>query len=201
MRSEDSIEFRLSENEPNRGDPKKVLLVVLNQDDSKQNAEWISTVAKPGETVVFCEPRGVGATRWTPKKGRNENYVERAHALLGCTVDAGRVWDIIAAAAYLQQSRHAEVRVAGRGAAAVMGRDCGAVVEPHRRPAVVHPILSHMDEGAPQFLNVLRICDVPDVLGLVAPRPLDIRQTEAAKLKHVKQAYDAAGASSRLSIK
>jgi cephalosporin-C deacetylase-like acetyl esterase len=201
MRSEDSIEFRLGESKPPALDGKHVLLVVLNQDDASEEADWVESVIKPGEVLFFCEPRGIGATRWTPKKGGNPNYVERAHALLGRTVDAGRVWDIIAAAAYLQQSRQAEVRVAGRGAAAVLTAYAAALDERIGGAAVVHPPLSHMDQGAPQLLNALRICDVPDVLGLIAPRPLDIQQAEAAKLKHVKQAYDAAGASSRLSIK
>jgi hypothetical protein len=111
------------------------------------------------------------------------------------------VWDIIAAAAYLKQSQHAEVRVAGRGAAAVLAAYAAALNERIDGAAVVHPMLSHMEDGAPQFLNVLRICDVPHVLGLIAPRPLDIQQAEAEKLEHLKRAYGAAGASSRLSIK
>jgi cephalosporin-C deacetylase-like acetyl esterase len=200
MRSEDSIEFRLWEQKPSAGDSKKVLLVVLNQDDASEEADWVESVIKPDESVVFCEPRGCGATRWTPKKGGNANYVERAHALLGRTVDAGRVWDVIAAAAYLKQARHAEVRVAGRGRASILAAYAAALDERIDGAAVVLPRLSPMEDDSPQFLNVLRVCETQDVLGLIAPRPLSVQQAEVAKLDHVRRAYDAAGASSRLSI-
>ena len=48
-----------------------------------------------------CEVRGLGATAWTTKNP--PNYVSRSHVLLGRTVDAGRIWDLVATARYVQQ--------------------------------------------------------------------------------------------------
>ena len=57
-----------------------------------------------------------------------------------------------------------------------------------------NPMLSHTSASAPQFLNVLRVCDVPDVLGMLAPRPLTIREGKPEFLKKVEAIYSAAGA-------
>jgi hypothetical protein len=55
-----------------------------------------------------------------------------------------------------------------------------------------------MDNAAPQLLNVLRVCDVPDALGLIAPRPLTLIDADAADFKRTADAYEAAGASDKL---
>jgi len=55
------------------------------------------------------------------------------------------------------------------------------------------PPLSHMDDGAPQLLNVLRVCDIPDVLGMLAPRPLTVYGVSEEALRRTAQAYAAAG--------
>ena len=59
------------------------------------------------------------------------------------------------------------------------------------------PPLSHMDPGAPQFLNVLRVCDVPDVLGMIAPRELTVHGNHADRLGKVADIYAAAEASAK----
>jgi hypothetical protein len=116
---------------------------------------------------------------------------------LGRTVDTGRVWDIIAAARYLR-GKHGEdmpIHVLGEGAAGVLAayaalweRDISGVM-------VNEPPLSHMEAGAPQFLNVLRVCDIPDVLGMLAPRELTVYGTSADLLGRVAGIYRAAEAS------
>ncbi len=59
------------------------------------------------------------------------------------------------------------------------------------------PPLSHMNAEAPQFLNVLRVCDVPDMLGMLAPRALTIYGNHSELLKKVAEIYAAAGASTK----
>jgi hypothetical protein len=76
-----------------------------------------------------------------------------------------------------------------------------ALVEPDISALVLHnPVLSHTAASAPQFLNVLRVCDVPDVLGMLAPRPLTIEGAKAEVLKQVAQTYSAAGAANCLTL-
>jgi hypothetical protein len=55
-----------------------------------------------------------------------------------------------------------------------------------------------MDLAAPQFLNLLRVCDVPEMLGLLAPRPLKIMESKRDESRdRVAAAYRAAGASTQ----
>jgi hypothetical protein len=148
--------------------------------------------------VFLCEPRGIGETRWTRKSP--PNYIERSHVLLGRTADTGRVWDVIAAARYLRQKFEgkAAVLVSGQGNAAVLAA-YAALFEPEITGLVLrNPVLSHMNASAPPFLNVLRVCDIPEVLGMLAPRSLTIQESTAEALKKISAIYSAAGAANRL---
>jgi hypothetical protein len=139
----------------------------------------------------------VGQTRWTQKNP--PNYVERSHALLGRTVDAGRVWDIIVTARYVH-AQHPDIPlyVAGEGPGAVLAA-YAAVLEPDIAGVIaLNPPSSHMDAKAPQFLNVLRVCDIPDVFGMLAPRPLTLRGWSGDAPAKVARIYTAAGASDQL---
>jgi hypothetical protein len=135
----------------------------LNGDDAEK---WERRIKGKG-AVVFCEPRGIGRTRWTRKNG--PNYVERSHALLGRTADTGRLLDVLSVVRHFLEQDY-QVGIAGEGASGVIAA-YAALLEPKIRLAVVYsPPASHMDADAPQFLNALRVCDIPDVLGMLAPR-------------------------------
>lgn len=161
---------------------------------------WFAERRQPGDAVYLCEVRGTAGTEWTRKSP--PNYVERSLALLGTTADTGRVWDLIAAARYLRHKIGAGNRppvvLAGEGAAGVLAA-YAALFEPEVTGVVLHrPMLTHMDPGAPQFLNVLRVCDLPHVLGMLAPKPLTISGTERQQLQQVISEYEAASAGSSL---
>jgi hypothetical protein len=55
------------------------------------------------------------------------------------------------------------------------------------------PPLGHMEADAPALLNVLRVCDIPDVLGMLAPRRLVIYSDRSGDLEKVAAIYKAAG--------
>jgi hypothetical protein len=57
-----------------------------------------------------------------------------------------------------------------------------------------------MDPAAPQLLNVLRVCDIPEVIGMLAPRKLFIRWASAEAAARTKAIYEAAGAGAALTI-
>jgi hypothetical protein len=178
-------------------DAKRVLMVVRNPDSIGGVSDWVHRVHEPGDHVYVCAPRGVDQTSWTRKDP--PNYVERSHVLLGRTVDTGRVWDIIAAARYLhgKYSEDIPVYVLGKRAAGVLTA-YAALLEPDIAGVILNePPLSHMDAGAPQFLNVLRVCDVPDVLGMLAPRALTVYGKRADLLDKVSEIYGAAEASAK----
>jgi dienelactone hydrolase len=199
MRSEEGIEFRLRRTAGPAAaggvakDQETTLLVVLNEEEAGTTPQWVSGITHTEHTVIFCEPRGIGATRWTRKNP--PNYVERSHALLGRTVDAGRVWDVVAAARYLASTgRRLEVQVAGRGSAGIIAAYAAALDDTIAGATLVSPPATHMESDAPQFLNVLRTCDVPDALGMIAPRPLAVIGADPARFERARAAYTAADA-------
>ena len=105
------------------------------------------------------------------------------------------VWDIIAAARYLHAKYNGAVpvHVCGEHGAAVLAA-YAALWEPEiAGVTAIDPPASHMDAGAPQLLNVLRVCDIPDAFGMLAPRPLTIRG-QADAWEKVARIYAAAGA-------
>jgi dienelactone hydrolase len=202
LESEPGIELRLRYQTPpiHPKTIKSILLVVLNSEEAGTTPEWAKKLASREQAIVCCEPRGIGETRWTRKNP--PNYVERSHALLGRTVDTGRVWDVAAAAKYLAgHSRVDHVDVAGKGPAGLIAAYAAIWTSEIASATLVAPPTSHMDSAAPPFLNILRVCDVPESLGLLAPRPLTIIGTCPDRFATTKAAYEAAGASDRLSIK
>jgi len=197
LESEPGIEVRLERTGEfdSVKDTKRILIVVRNQDSNESISNRLRGVYEPGDHVYLCAPRGVDRTRWTRKNP--PNYVERSHVLLGLTVDAGRVWDIISTARYLKDKYNSNIPVVvfGEGAAGVLAA-YAALWEPEIAGVILNePPLSHMDTEAPRFLNVLRVCDIPDVLGMLAPRTLTVYSNRSDMLKKVTKIYTAAGIS------
>jgi dienelactone hydrolase len=193
LSGEDGTGFRLrARGGPLPTEPDRVLLAVTLEDEPADPA-WLEGIAGPSDLVFICQPRGVGETRWT--RTNPPNTVERSFALLGQTADAGRVRDVIAAAR--TAARHAgsaELCVAGQGAAGVIAAYAALFEADIKAAVVVEPPTSHMDSGAPQFLNVLRVCDIPDALGLLAPRPLTLIGADDPAFERTAAIYAAAGA-------
>ena len=63
------------------------------------------------------------------------------------------------------------------------------------------PPLSHMEADAPALLNVLRVCDIPEVLGMLAPRPVVVYAAPSPSLDKTAAIFQAAGAAGKFSRK
>jgi hypothetical protein len=177
---------------------RRIVLAVRNAGETPAIPDWLHRLHEAGDEVYLCDPRGVGHTRWTRKNP--PNYVERAHALLGRTVDTGRVWDIAAAARYLRAACHDQTPViaAGEGPAGVLAA-YAALWEPEIAGVILsRPPRSHSEDVAPPLLNVLRVCDIPDVLGMLSPRPLRIETASVRDWDKVAAIYAAAGQADKL---
>jgi len=161
---------------------------------------WLDGFVNEQDSVYVCEPRGLGASRWTHKDP--PNYIERSHYLLGRTVDSGRVWDIAATARYLQAlyQDQTPVHLAGENASAVLAI-YAALLEPGVSGVTLRqPSATHMDDSAPALLNVLRVCDIPEAVGMLAPRPVTL-VGNVVEFPRVASIYRAAGASDKLVVK
>ncbi len=180
--------------------PERVWLWVAGSDIEAPLPAGFESFTRPGDAVYLCEPRGVGGTSWTRKNP--PNYVERAHYLLGRTVDSGRVWDI-ASAARLVRARYPSqcpVHLAGEGPAALL---CAyaALLEPDVAALLlIGPMSTHEDPAAPALLNILRVCDAPEAVGLLAPRPVTIAGSALSPWQKTAAIYQAAGAAERFVI-
>ncbi len=198
--TEEGIRVRLRTIAERKADKnvKRVYLHVAGSDGTA--GDWPSGIDEPADCAYLCVPRGFAETQWTRKNP--PNYVERSHVLLGRTVDAGRVWDVIAAARYLREKHGPEIslHVLGQGAAGVLVA-YAAVLEPGIDAVILQkPPVGHMQAEAPQLLNVLRVCDIPDVLGMIAPRPLTVRGSEPTSLAKTTAIYASAGKTEHLTI-
>jgi dienelactone hydrolase len=177
--------------------PKRVLLLVAGAEADQPRPKEI---AEEGNLVYRVETRGVDVTRWTHKDP--PNYVERAHALLGRTIDSGRVWDVAAVARSLKArfGKETPVVVVGSGSAGVIAT-YAALLEPDIGGVIlIAPPNSHMDKDAPALLNVLRVLDIPEAIGLLAPRPVTLRDADATLSDRVAAIYRVTGAPDRLTV-
>lgn len=172
----------------------RILLVVQGNESDAQIDEMMNGLKKQGDAVYALQVRGYGPTEWTRKNP--PNYVERSLVLLGQTADTGRVRDVISTAKSLMQ-RHGKgtpVHLAGKEGSGLIAA-YAALLDPEIAAVLlIDPPSSHMQKQAPQFLNVLRVCDVPVALGMLAPRPLTLITTDNSTFKLTKEIYQAARA-------
>jgi dienelactone hydrolase len=193
----------------------KRLVILLDDPAAPAEVDWYTRHLQSSQAAWKFEPRGMGRGSWTRKNP--PNYVERSHALLGSTVDTGRVLDVIAAARFLKATagEGARVELMGHRGGAILAAYAAALApslsdnSARENPTgassaidsvkLIAPLATHQDAAAPQFLSVLRICDVPDVLGLIAPRPLVLVDAgDPAAWEDVQAAYRAAGAANEV---
>jgi cephalosporin-C deacetylase-like acetyl esterase len=178
----------------------RAVLVVLNPEEAEDKApDWVRSLVTDQDTIILLSPRGCGGLKWARRSP--PNYVERAHALLGRTVDAGRVWDVQAVARWLHETDYGgcSLVVAGKGQAGVLAAYAAAFESCINEVIAVEPPASHRE--GPIILNVLRVLDVPDALGLLAPRPLMLSGVRDPGFERTRKAYQAAGAEDKLRVK
>ena len=162
--------------------------------------EWVWSVSDRNNLEV--------EHNWTRKSP--PNFVERTHALLGRTVDTGAVFDIISMLRLCEADfangkgprlpegeRH--WRLVGGGQNGIIAA-YAALFEPSiKEVVVVDPPKSHKE--GPYFLNVMRVLDIPEALGLLAPTPLTIIGGLDPAFDRTAEIYRLAGAADKLTRK
>lgn len=180
--------------------PSRLWLIILNPEDAEgQIPEWARSLVPARDSVTVISPRGGGEhSGWTRKNP--PNYVERAHALLGRTVDTLRVWDVQSTARWLHEAEgnSLAVGVIGKGPAGILGAYAAIFENCIADVVVVDPPASHRE--GPYFLNVMRVLDVPEALGMLAPRRLTIAGGKDELTQRVQAIYGAAGYADRLHL-
>jgi dienelactone hydrolase len=186
-----SASSRKRDNERNR----TLLVNDLQTGEGADIAAWASRVLEE-ERVHILQPRGRGTKAWTTKSP--PNYVERSHALLGSTADEGRVWDTISTMKSYgaDDSEKNSWRVIGRGQTGILAA-YAALFEPSvAEVIIVDPPTSHRD--GPIFLNILRVLDIPEALGLLAPKKLTLINAKDKAFDRTVEIYKLAGAADKI---
>jgi dienelactone hydrolase len=175
------------------------LILLKPDEDSAKLPVWAQGIVG-GDSVLLLSARGVGPGAWT--RDKFPNPVERSMALLGGTVDGGRIWDVMTIAGRYSGAG-IQWRAAGRGSAGILAA-YAALYQPAIESVVaVAPPASHrpMTEGGqygPALLNVLRILDIPEALGCLAPRRLTLIGANDTAFDRTAAIYRIAGAADRL---
>jgi hypothetical protein len=161
-------------------------LIVLNDDESLEDKpEWVTRITGDAP-VLLLAPRGSGPLR---PQDPAPFYAQRSLPLLGRTLDTLRLTDTLIAARTLtaDPGRSPQWKIAGRGPAGVIA-GYAAILEPRlAEVAAVDPPASHRE--GPIFLNVLRVLDVPEAFGLLAPRPLTISTSQSSSFDRTEAIY------------
>jgi dienelactone hydrolase len=138
--------------------------------------------------------------RWTKKSP--PNYVERAHVLLGQTIDERKLHFLLANVKRLAKqegSQRWDGRLIGKGQAGIIAA-YAALLEPAVKEVIlIDPPVSHKD--GPHFLGILRVLDVPDALGMLAPTPLTLIGAKSKAFDRTAEIYNLAGAAEKFQRK
>lgn len=127
-------------------------------------------INEAGGPVVLIAPRGVGLNAWSADQ-RREIQIRRRHMLLGQTLDSMRAWDIRRACQAIQLIPSFDgvpLRLDASGTTAVNAMIAALFEASIGALNLRHPPSAF--EKGPDYLNVLRVVDVPGLLALVADR-------------------------------
>jgi hypothetical protein len=135
---------------------------------------------------------------YRPSHKSPPNYAERSHALLGRTVDTGRAYDVLSMV-HAHYNQSSPLRLVGRGEEGIIAAYAAILEWTYlgdrniKEVIIVDPPTSHRD--GPIFLNVLRVLDIPEALGLLAPNvKLTLINAKDKAFDRTAQLYKLAGA-------
>jgi dienelactone hydrolase len=178
------------------------LIVLDASEDAAKLPVWAESVVGDAP-VLLLATRGVGPGAWT--RDKFPHPIERAMALLGATVEGGRVWDIRTVVGR-RSGAGTHWRAAGRGPAGVLAAYAALYQPAIEQVVAVAPPASHRPkapggEYGPALLDVLRVLDIPEALGCLAPRSLTLVGAADAAFDRTAEIYRLAGAADRFARK
>lgn len=168
-------------------------IFILGHEDA---TDWpkITKSYLPNPSLTIA-PRGERSRSWT--KRSPPNNVERSHLLVGHTVDERRLFDILSIIRWMHKGLAKEHTLYGRGPVGILAA-YAALFEPSiKEVVIIDPPKSHME--GPHFLGVLRVLDIPEALGLLAPNvKLTLINARDPAFDRTEAIYRAAGAAGKL---
>lgn len=164
----------------------RLRVAVAGKNERKLTLKIVDTIpAQPNangadSSVAYFAPRGLGDDQWSGD-AKKQVQIRRRFMLLGQTLDSMRVWDIRQAIRALRDRYpSAELRVEGNG---VQGVNLlyAALYEPGIAGASFADLPASHQQG-PDYLNVLRVMDIPVALKIAESRfPVMVQGLAAGK--------------------
>jgi dienelactone hydrolase len=121
-----------------------------------------------GDGIAFIAPRGIGPTAWD-RNPTERIHIKRRFMLLGQTLDSMRVWDVrraIQTVRMINDFADIPIQIEAKGEMAGIAL-YAALFEPAVKSVDLHRLATSHRRG-PDFLNVLRVLDMPQTVAMVA---------------------------------
>ncbi|EEF59591.1 alpha/beta hydrolase [Pedosphaera parvula] len=133
--------------------------------------QLIEKIKKDGCAQAVLFTRGTGPGAWSDDEARQRN-LRRRFMLLGQTLDGMRVWDIIRAVRGLKTLREFHSTAANVQAGGEMGVNAlyASLYEPGVASLDLCDMPSSQQTKGPDYLNVLKFVDIPQVAAMAAER-------------------------------
>ncbi len=157
----------------NSAETSKARLIIADDAKWQQFASYLVSDGEspldkpePGEKVYVLAPRGIGPTQWT-QETKPEIQLRRRYLLLGQSIDAMRVWDIMQASKIITDATDIErIKVQAEGNLAALAI-YAAIFEPSiGYLSVRNPPVDHRE--GPYFMNVRRFMNLPEAMAMAA---------------------------------
>jgi len=148
----------------------KALVYVKGAEDLVSSIDYDLILPVLGNQVVLVlQPRGIDY----PLSNEQMATVKRTAVLLGSTLESMQVWDILRSVDYLRSGENlnlSSVQVLGRKEMGALSIYAALFDERITRVILDDPPSSHWQK--PALLNVLRLTDLPEAAGMMAPREI-----------------------------
>lgn len=154
-------------------------------------------LTRDGPLRAFIAPRGVGAGAYRVDE-KKLTQIRRRFMLLGQTLDGMRVWDVVSALSALRivrEGRYARstIELAGTGDGAVWALYATIMGSAPPASLVLDRLPGSHAEG-PDFLNVLRVLDIPQATALaVETAPVQLSHADPRVVAYTRAVRDVAG--------
>lgn len=193
--TEDDIRLRVRIVLPEEG-ADSILVGLMQPEDRAERFEGaLRTVAGP-HAICVVEPRGAGPTSWHPSQ---DWQILRGGMLVGLTPHSMQLWDLLRAVRLvreLPETTGKDIYTYGVGQSGALALYAAALDEQIAGAVADQPPASHVD--GPYLLNVLRVLDVPQAAGLVAPRKVGLVNAPSRAFHWTQRLYERLGIDDQL---
>jgi dienelactone hydrolase len=181
-----------------------LMLVLRNPDEDRWASEGFMSGLADTWNIATLECRGIGETGWSANL---QWHIRRAAAWTGRTVASMRVYDVLRCLEVVRSLRGVagdHVALAARGEMAAVAAYAG-FLDPQvwgvvlKDPPATQNAPSEPDGRGPalEMLNCLRVTDLPQITGLLFPRPVAVLGTVPESYHWARDLYRSLGSGDR----